>query len=90
MSTLSPIAEMARLETAAETLAESIGYLRSEINSEPEQEARGSAHIAAAESEWAFVFGERRALKSSYRDIINRALYVYAPVLKRMYKVVVL
>jgi hypothetical protein len=87
MSTPSPIAETARLETATETLAEYIGYLNGEIDSERDQEAPNHERIAALESELASVLSERRALTPSHRDIINRALYIYAPVLKRMHEV---
>ena len=37
MNTLSPIAETARLETSTETLAEYIGYLNSEIDTEQDK-----------------------------------------------------
>ncbi len=87
MSTPSPIAVTARLETATETLAEYIGYLSGEIDSEREQEVPNPERIAALESELASVLGERRALTPSHRDIINRTLYIYAPVLKRMHEV---
>lgn len=87
MSTSSPIAETARLEAATETLAEYIGYLSGEIDSEREREAPNPERITALESELASVLAERRALTPIHRDIINRALYIYAPVLKRMYEV---
>ena len=82
MST-SPIAESARVEAATETLAEYIGYLNCEIDLEQEQATPNSERIAALEHELTTVLGERRALTPSKRDIINRALYIYAPVLKR-------
>lgn len=85
MSTASPIAETARLETATETLAEYIGYLNSEIDSEQEKAAPNSERIMALERELGIVLGERRALTPTNRDIINRALYVYAPMLKPMH-----
>ncbi len=87
MSTPSPIAETARLEAATETLAEYIGYLHSEIDSEQEKAAPNSERITALERELGIVLGERRTLTPSHRDIINRALYIYAPVLKRMHEV---
>jgi len=85
MSTLSPIAETARLEAATETLAEYIGYLSVEIDVEQEQATPNAERIKALERELDIVLGERRALTPSNRDIINRALYIYAPVLKRMH-----
>ena len=85
MSTLSPVAETARLEAATETLAEYIGYLSVEIDVEQEQATPNAERIKALERELDIVLGERRALTPSNRDIINRALYIYAPVLKRMH-----
>ena len=79
---MSSIAETARLDTATETLAEYIGNLHSENDSEQERSAPNSERIAALVRELGIVLGERRALTPTNRDIINRALYVYAPMLK--------
>ena len=84
MNVASPIAETARLETATETLAEYIGYLNCEIDTEQEKVEPNPERITALEHEMDIVLGERRALTPSNRDIINRALYVYAPMLKPM------
>lgn len=85
MDAASLIAETARLETATETLAEYIGYLNSEVDSEQEKVSPNLERVAALEHELAIILGERRALTPSKRDIINRALYVYAPILKTMH-----
>ena len=84
MNVASPIAETARLETATETLAENIGDLNCEIDTEQEKVEPNPERITALEHELDIVLGERRALTPSNRDIINRALYVYAPMLKPM------
>ena len=84
MNVASPIAETARLETATETHAEYIGYLNCEIDTEQEKVEPNPERITALEHELDIVLGERRALTPSNRDIINRALYVYAPMLKPM------
>ena len=84
MNVASPIAETARLATATETLAEYIGYLNCEIDTEQEKVEPNPERITALEHELDIVLGERRALTPSNRDIINRALYVYAPMLKPM------
>lgn len=81
---VSPIAETARLEAATETLAEYIGYLNGEIDTEQEKVEPNPERITALEHELDIVLGERRALTPSNRDIINRALYVYAPMLRPM------
>lgn len=83
---MSSIAETARLEAATETLAEYIGYLNSEIDWEQEKATPNSERIVALEHELDIVLGERRALTSSNRDIINRALYIYAPMLRRTHE----
>jgi len=85
MSTLSPIAETVRLEAATETQAEYIGRLNCEIDAEQEKVEPNPERLTALERELDIVLGERRALTPSNRDIINRALYIYAPVLKRMH-----
>ena len=82
MHAVSPIAETARLEAATETLAEYIGYLNGEIGTEQDQAAPNVERITSLESELGHVLAERRAMTPSNRDIINRALYVYAPKLK--------
>ena len=84
MNVASPIAETARLETATETLAEYIGYLNCEIDTEPEKVEPHPERVTALEHAVDIALGERRALTPSNRDIINRALYVYAPMLKPM------
>ncbi|CBL45897.1 Conserved hypothetical protein [gamma proteobacterium HdN1] len=85
MNAASPIAETARLEAATETLAEYIGYLSGEIDAEQEKVEPNTERITALERELDTVLGERRALTPNNRDIINRALYVYAPMLKPMH-----
>jgi len=84
MNTISPIAETARLETAIETLAEYIGYLNSEIDTEQDRPEPNTGRVDALEHELGIVLGERRLLTPDNLNIINRALYVYAPLLKRM------
>ena len=84
MSTPSPIAETARLETATETLAEYIGYLHSEIDAELEAVTPNRERVAALEHELAIVLGERRSVTPDAFAIINRALYIYAPRLKAL------
>ena len=81
----SPIAETARLEATTEPVAEYSGYLDCDTDLEQEQAAPNYERIAALDHELTTVLGERRALTPSNRDIINRALYIYAPVLKRMH-----
>ena len=85
MSTLSPVVDSACFEAATEALAEYIGYLNCEIDAEQEKVGPNPERVTALERELDIVLGERRALTPSNRDIINRALYIYAPVLKRMH-----
>lgn len=83
---MSSIAETARLEAATETLAEYIGYLSGEIDSEQEKAAPNPERITALEHELSIVLMERRVLTPGNRDIINRVLYIYAPMLKRTHE----
>ncbi len=82
---LSLIAETARLETATETLAEYIGYLNSEIDTEDDKPEPNAGRIEALEHELEIVVDERRAITPDNIALINRALYVYAPHLKLMH-----
>ncbi len=85
-TTLSPIAETARLEAATETLAEyNIGYLNSEIDAEQDKAEPNAGRIEALEHEMEIVIDERRAITPDNLGLINRALYVYAPLLKPMH-----
>lgn len=86
MNTLSPIAETARLETATETLAEYIGYLNCEIDTEQDNSEPNIGRVAALEHKLDIVLGERRLLTPNNLNIINRALYMYAPLLKPMHR----
>lgn len=78
----SQIAKTARLETAIEILAEYIGYLNSEIDAEGEKFQPNIERINALESELAILLSERRSLTPINIALINRTLYVYAPILK--------
>ncbi|QCU27875.1 hypothetical protein FE789_06085 [Burkholderia pseudomallei] len=72
----------ARLETATETLAEYIGYLSSEIDAEQDKAESNAERIGALEQQLDIVIGERRAITPDNLALINRALYIYAPLLK--------
>jgi hypothetical protein len=74
----------ARLEAATETLAAYIGYLSSEINIELGKSEPNLGRIEALKRELDIVWSERRLLTPDNTNIINRALYVYAPLLKPM------
>lgn len=85
MDHLSPIVKTARLEAACETLAEYIGYLNSEIDAEQDSSTINKERIEALEVELETVLNERRAMTPDNSALINRALYVYAPLLKPMH-----
>lgn len=84
-SNLSPIAETARLEAATETLAEYSGYLSSQIFAEKKMASPNVERIEALEYERQTIVKERREITPDNIALINRALYVYAPILKAMY-----
>jgi hypothetical protein len=75
------IANNARLEAAAETLAEYIGFLHAQICVEEDQPAPDQAGIAALEAHRQEVVHERKAFTPAIAD---KALYVYAPALKAL------
>lgn len=81
---LSPIAETARLETATETLAAYIGYLTIQILDEQDKPKPNVGRINALQHECDSVVSERRAITPDNYDLINRAIYIYAPHLKLM------
>jgi hypothetical protein len=61
-----------------------IGYLNSEIGTEQDQSEPNMGRVAALEHPLEMVLGERRLLTPDNLSLINRALYVYAPLLKPM------
>ncbi|AUS41346.1 hypothetical protein CYD94_03325 [Ralstonia solanacearum] len=79
---LSPIAAVARLEAATETLAEYIGYLNGEIDVEQDKAEPNAGRIEALVHELEIVLDERRSITPDDTALIDRALYVRAPFLK--------
>lgn len=82
---MSPITQTARLEAATETLAEYIGYLSSEIYAEESKQDPNLDRIAALTHELDSVADERRAITPDNQPLIDRAIYVYGPLLKPMH-----
>lgn len=82
--TTSPIAATARLETAAETLAEYIGYLSTEIDAETGSQEPNDMRVRALQQQLEQVLAERRALAPERNDLIARAIYIYGPLLAGM------
>lgn len=82
---LSPTARNARIETATETLAGYIGYLRTQIRIEEEKPEPNASRIAALEHQVGILLDERKAFDPDDEAMIDRAIYVYAPFLKAVY-----
>lgn len=74
------------LETATETMMAYIGYLNTEIMKEEDQPKPNQAKIQALQDQMDVVSKERKAITPSNEKLIARALYVYAPIMKALYK----
>jgi hypothetical protein len=81
---MSRIADTARLETATETLAELIGFFNAEMMAELGQTGPSHDRVRALRQYIELLVDERKAITPDTKTIINRALYVYAPLLKAM------
>lgn len=79
-------AEIVRLETATETMMAYIGYLNTEIMKEEEKAKPNLLKIEAMQEQMDAVSKERKAITPSNKKLIARAIYVYAPIMKALYK----
>lgn len=73
-----------RFETATETMADYIGYLRNEIRDEKKNTLPDQARIAALDEQCWAVVNERKAITFENEALIRKALYVYAPFMKAL------
>ncbi len=74
-----------RLEIATETMMSYIGYLNTEIMKEEDQPKPDQARIKALESQKKAVWDERRAITPDNEELIAKAIYVYAPIMKALF-----
>lgn len=77
-------ARIVQLETATETMMAYIGYLNTEISNEEEAEKPNMARLTALQTEMDAVTKERNAVTPSNQMLIDKALYVYAPIMKAL------
>ena len=78
-------AQIVRLETATETMAAYIGYLSNQIIEEEDQPSPNQLKIKALQAQLDTVVDEKHAITSDNTDLIAKALYVYAPIMKALY-----
>lgn len=79
-------AAIVRLETATETMMAYIGYLNTQIHKEEDQPKPNLLKIQAMQDQMDAVSRERKAITPSNEKLIARAIYVYAPIMKALYK----
>lgn len=79
-------AHIVRLETATETMMAYIGYLNTEIVNEEDRPKPNLLKIQALQEQKDAVWAERRAILPDDEKLIARAIYVYAPIMKALYK----
>jgi hypothetical protein len=77
--------QIVRLETATETMMAYIGYLNTQIHTEEDQPKPNQAKIKALTEQKNAVLDERHAITPDNEDLIARALYIYAPIMKAFY-----
>jgi hypothetical protein len=78
-------AKIVRLETATETMMAYIGYLNTQIHKEEDQPNPNQAKIKALRDQKNVVVDERHAITPDHQDLIAKALYIYAPIMKAFY-----
>jgi len=78
--------KIVQLETATETMMAYVGYLNTEIMKEQEQQKPNQARIDALEEQMQTVLKERHAILPEDEKLIAKAIYVYAPIMKALYK----
>lgn len=78
-------AQIVRLETATETMAAYIGYLNNQIMKEEDQPSPNLLKIKALEAQLETVADEQHAITSDDEELIAKALYIYAPIMKALY-----
>jgi len=74
-----------RLETATETMAAYIGYLNTERMKEEDQPKPNQAKINALKEQQLQVVRERKEITPDNEELIAKALYIYAPIMKALY-----
>lgn len=78
-------ARIVRLETATETMMAYIGYLNTEIMKEEDEPKPNQAKLKALSIQKNAVLDERQAITPVNEDLISKAVYVYAPIMKALY-----
>lgn len=78
-------ARIVRLETATETMMAYIGYLNTEIMKEEDEPKPNQAKLKALRIQKNAVLDERQAITPVNEDLISKAVYVYAPIMKALY-----
>ena len=78
--------KIVRLETATETMMAYVGYLTTEILKEEEQEKPNQAKVQALREQRDMVAKERHAIMPDDEKLIAKAIYIYAPIMKALYK----
>ena len=73
------------LETATETMMAYIGYLNTEIMKEEDRSKPNQTKMQALQKQKEAVLDERHAITADNHDLIAKAVYVYAPIMKAFY-----
>ncbi len=77
--------EIVQLETATETLAAYRGYLLNQIYNEEQQAVPNVMKLKALEAQLNVVVAEQKSITSDNHDLIAKAIYIYAPIMKSLY-----
>ena len=78
--------QIVRLEVATETMAAYIGYLNTQrMKEEEDQPKPNQAKIKALREQQLHVVRERKEITPDNEELIAKALYIYAPIMKALY-----
>lgn len=78
--------KIVQLETATETMMAYVGYLNTEIMKEQDLPSPNQSKIDALEEQLQTVLKERHAILPDDEKLIAKAIYIYAPIMKALYK----
>lgn len=77
--------KIAQLETAIETIAAYRGYLLKQVYDEEHQAVPNRLKLKALEAQLDIVVAEQKSITSDNSDLIAKAIYIYAPIMKALY-----
>ena len=80
-----PAQEIAKFESAVETLMSYIGYLNTKVHEEEDRPQPNQNKIEALRAQIDLLWHERNSNLLENPELIDKAVYVYGPIMKAFY-----